>query len=1113
MSHRGARQRWRLKPAVAAALRATSRSENTSLFTIFTAALNTLLYRYSGSEDILVGVPLADRDRQELQNVIGFLLHVHVLRTRLSADLTFRELLVRTQKGVLDLYAHRRVPFDQVVKTIQPKRNPSYSSLFQVMINWRDRDQQLSFIGLDGLEVESVVSESGTSKFDLLLFATDLGQDIWLELEYNADLFDEARMLRMLGHLETLLQAVAADPGQRLVELPLLTISERRQTFDGNRTEVAWPGRHYLDQLIEEQVERSPEAVAVEFQNAKLTYRELNQRADHLASHLRTLGVGPGVLAGICVERSAAMVVGLLAILKTGGAYLPLDPSYPQDRLAFILEDANPLVVLTEQRAIESVSAYRGQIVDLDSLHAMASANPRHTPASEMRQASDLAYVLYTSGSTGKPKGVQIPHRALVNLLLSMQREPGMTAEDTLLAVTTLSFDIAGLELFLPLVSGARVVIAGSDTLSDGAALSSLMQRCGATIMQATPATWHMLLESGWSGSSKLTILCGGESWPTELADQLRPRCRSLWNMYGPTETTIWSSVARVEKGKAVLIGPPIANTYFYVLDVHRQPVPLGIPGELYIGGEGLALGYLHRADLTTERFVKDPFSQNPGARMFRTGDLVRRTSGGGIEFLGRIDHQVKIRGFRIELGEIEASLEGHPGVGQAVVVVQGERSEDKGLAAYVVPLDPRSAPAVSELRDVLKQKLPSYMIPASFAIIDKLPLTPNGKVDRKALSLIDRVPAGSPERTLSPRTPLEWQLSRIWAQLLSTPVASVNESFFDLGGHSLLAVRLISDVNKAFQTGLTIPGFLQAPTIANMANLLLQESSMINKPKLIALRPGRGPGTIFFLGSGVGICRLGQSLDEGPAIYATIVPFSVSGSQSPTIAQSPAPPGLAEIASVYASLIHASLDGGPCVLVGHSFTGLLAFEVAHQLQAKGRTVDMIFLLDAWAREAPWLWKLQSLSLSRLRHKANRMFSKLSQRSKAAVSRPVESARDASFQSLDEMSWDTFQHVVRNALRGYRLRPVNSRAILFRAQDSHKAHLHTFDPCLGWSGLFSRGLDVVDVPGDHSSLLLQANLAGLSKQFQEYLNAVIAESSRKPMSSSTTKPLSVAAGA
>jgi amino acid adenylation domain-containing protein len=1113
MSHRGARRRWKLKRSVAEALRSLRRSETTSLFTIFAAALNTLLYRYTGNDDILLGIPLADRENRELENVMGFLLHVHVLRTRLAGNLTFRELLARTRREVLDLYAHRHVPFDQVVRKIRPKRNPSYSSLFQVMLNWRDKDQQLSFIGMDGAEVESLVAESGTSKFDLLLFATDLGDDIWLELEYNTDLFDQARIMRMLGHFETLLGSVAGDPGQRLAEVPLLTIPERQQIlFDANRTEVAWAGTHYVDHLIEDQAQRSPDAVAVVFDGTELTYRELNDRANHLAAHLRTLGVGPGFLAGICVERSALMLVGLLAILKTGGAYLPLDPSYPQDRLAFILQDAKPLVVLTQQQIIASVAAHRGPIVDLDSAPSVSTSNPCGTELGAQRRPTDLAYVLYTSGSTGTPKGVQIPHRAFVNLLLSMQREPGMTPDDTLLAVTTLSFDIAGLELFLPLVSGARVVIAANSTLNDGSSLASLMEQSGATMMQATPATWRLLLSSGWIGNPNLKILCGGEAWPTELADELLPKCRSLWNMYGPTETTIWSAVARVAPNQPVRIGAPIANTYLYILDVHGQPVPVGVPGELYIGGQGLASGYLSRPDLTAERFVKDVFSQYPEARMFRTGDLVRRMPEGGIEFLHRVDHQVKIRGYRIELGEIEAILERQPGVRQSVVVTSGKNSEEKHLAAYVVPVDLDSPPQAPELRNTLKQKLPGYMIPASFVIVDKFPLTPNGKIDRKALSLLHSTPSNlTRDESIAPRTPLEYQLSRIWAQLLGAQIDSVNQSFFDLGGHSLLAVRLISDINKAFKTGLTIPAFLNDPTIAGMADLLQRESAVIHEPKLIPLRPGRHPGTVFFLGSGVGICRLGQALNDGPAVFATVVPFLVSGSESPALEGTGTAPGLAEMASVYANLIHGSLDAGPCVLVGHSFTGLLAFEIGHQLQARGRNVDMIVLLDSWAKEVTWWRKLQSLSWSRARFKGRRIVSGVVQLSKGIVARSASPALETSYQSLDEMSWDTFRHVIRNALKGYRLRPLNSPAVLFRARTSHKAHLHVFDPSLGWHGLFSGGLEIADVAGDHSSLMLSGNLAGLAKQFQEYLNAVMPKGNRKA-EPATRKHLSMAAG-
>jgi amino acid adenylation domain-containing protein len=1101
MSHRGARKRWNLSRTLTEALRTTSRSEKASLFTILTAALNSLLYRYSGSDDISVGIPIADRDQKELQELIGFLLHVHVLRTRLSGDLTFRELLARTQKGVLDLYEHRRVPFDQVVRRVQPKRNPGYSSLFQVMIIWRDREQQLSVIGLDGLQVESLVAESATSKFDLMLFATDFGDQISLELEYSTDLFDEPRILRMLGNFETLLEAVTADPGSRVAELPLLTTADRQKIlFDMNRTEIAWPGDPCLDELIEEQAKRSPDAVAVLFEDTQLTYRELNERADRLAAHLRALGVGPGVLAGISVERSAAMVVGLLGILKTGGAYLPLDPSYPSDRVACIIQDARPLVMMAQRRVMEKVPAGSARLIDLDSLLALEPQDGSRNAAAAPRRSSDLAYVLYTSGSTGAPKGVQIPHRALVNFLRSMQREPGIAADDTLVAVTTLSFDIAGLELFLPLITGARVVIAADKAVSDPARLSSLIERSRATIMQATPATWRLLLNSGWAGSPQLKILCGGEPWSSELAEQLLPMCRSLWNMYGPTETTIWSSVARVEKGQPVRIGAPIANTTFYILDAHRQPVPVGFPGELYIGGDGLASGYLGRPDLTAERFVGNPFREQPDAVLFKTGDLVRRVPGGGIEFLHRIDHQIKLRGFRIELEEIEFCLEHLPGVRQAVVVVQGDEAADKSLAAFVVPEDTERPPRGPELRATLRHQLPSYMIPASFGIVDEIPLTPSGKIDRKALSAVDRVAvASSPAEPIPCRTAIELQITKIWEQFLNCPVASVSDSFFDLGGHSLLAVRLINEVNRTFNAGLTIPAFLNDPTIAGMHNLL-RHSAAIREPKLIPLIPGTQPGTVVFLGSGVGHCRLGQAL-EGPAVFASIVPFAISGSEAPTL-DGHALPTLQQMASVYAKLVLGAQDGGPCVLVGHSFTGLLAFEVAHQMAAIGRPVDTIILIDAWARQSAWHQKLRTLSFSRTRSKAQRMLSRASQLFRGVMVRRPGPLPETYYQSLDEMPPETFLQVVRNALKGYRPAPLDCRAVLFLARESHNAHLHSFDPSLGWNNLFSGGLEIVAMPGDHSSILLRANLPGLAKQLREHLPAVMVrgQSSAQPIS-------------
>ena len=961
--------RWKLDAALSRELRVLSQRENASLFTIFYTAWSVLLHRYSGVDDILVGIPLADRDSRELENVIGFLLHVHVLRTRFSSGASFRELLASTRKQVLDVYAHRRVPFDRVVHRIQPKRNPSYSPLFQMMFVWRDHDQQLSFIGMDGLNVESLLAESQTSKFDLTLFATDTREGAWLELEYSTDLFDEARIQRMFGHMQTLLAAAAADPSRPVAELPLLTAEQRQQILrDTNVSECVWPDDLYVHELIEEQTRRSPDAIAVVYRGAALTYRELNDRANEVAAYLRTLGVGPGALVGICVERSASMVTGLLGILKAGGTYLPLDPSYPRERIAFIVQDAKPLVILTARGAKDCILAYESQIVDLDSLPRITDYETLQDPVRPPRTPGDLAYVLYTSGSTGTPKGVQIPQRALGNFLRSMQRKPGIVVNDVLLAVTTLSFDIAGLELFLPLVSGARIVIAEDEVLSDGAALASLMHHSGATIMQATPATWRMLLEAGWPGDQQLKILCGGESWRADLAEQLLPKCQSLWNMYGPTETTIWSSVAQVEKGRPVLIGPPIDNTRFYVLDNHGEPVPAGIPGELYIAGDGVAVGYLNRPDLISERFLRDSFSSDPAARMFKTGDLVRRVEGAWIEFLHRVDDQVKIRGYRIELGEIEAGVKRHSGVRQCVAVVQGDDAGDKSLVAFVVPSDSNSPPSPAELRQFLAASLPGYMIPAHFVNTADLPLTPNGKIDRKKLALSRRPQSGTSAPVLNPpRTAIEMQITRIWEQLLVTKVPDIDESFFDLGGHSLLAVRLVSTVQRTFKAEITIPAFLRAPTVAGLARLVERAGASLSGPKLIPLHTGNRSGTVVLLGSGVGMCRLGQAL-QGLNVFATLVPFAVSSSGVPTLEGRDVPPGLSEMASVYVDLIYKNIDNsGPCVLVGHSFTGLLAFEIAQQLERRGQAVDLVVLLDAWAREVPWHWKLLSLSFARAR--------------------------------------------------------------------------------------------------------------------------------------------------
>jgi amino acid adenylation domain-containing protein len=664
-------------------LHALSRREGCTLYMILLAAFQALLHRYSGQEDFCIGTPVAGRTRPEMEGLIGFFVNTLVLRADLSGDPTFAEHLKRVRETCLGAYAHQDLPFEMLVEALQPQRDLSRSPLFQVMLILQNTP--LPSLDLPGLQLNPIEAESGTAKFDLNLALVETDRGLVGSLEYNTDLFEAATVRRLLVHFRNLLEEAAANPERRVSELPLLTAEERHQLLtEWNCTEADLPDRDCIHRLFEAQVERTPEAIALIYEDEKVTYCELNRRANQLAHHLRDLGVGPEVLVGICMERSIEMVVGLLGILKASGAYVPLDPGFPRERIAFMLKDARVPLVLTQKSLQAGLPDQEVRLVLLD---ADAEAIARHSaddPASGV-ESDNLAYVLYTSGSTGLPKGVQITHGSVVNFLASMSREPGLSDQDTLLAVTTLSFDIAGLEIFLPLTVGARLVLVPREVTQDGKRLAEKLS--DATVMQATPVTWQMLLDAGWPGSPGFKILCGGEAMPSDLARQLLGRCASLWNMYGPTETTIWSTVHRVDgRVSPVPIGRPIANTQVYVTDSRGQPVPVGVAGELLIGGAGLARGYLGRPELTHEKFIPNPYSDSPGSRLYRTGDLARWLPNGELECLGRLDHQVKVRGFRIELGEIESVLGLHPDVSQVAVVARGETPENKRLIAYFVP-------------------------------------------------------------------------------------------------------------------------------------------------------------------------------------------------------------------------------------------------------------------------------------------------------------------------------------------------------------------------------------------------------------------------------------------
>ena len=802
-SFSGATHEFRIEPALAAALRDLARQRGATLFMVLLAAFQALLRRYTGQDDLVVGSPTAGRSRMEFEGLIGYFVNPVVLRGDLSGDPPFLECIDRARTVVVDALRNADFPFPLLVERLHPPRDASRSPLFQVDFNLVKTDQvgvaslggggALSRSLMGGLEVTPFALRQQEGQFDLTLEAFDTGGLILSTLKYATDLFEPKTIERMAGHLKRLLEGIVASPGSRISDLPLLTPAEEEQLTGWNANAQSYPGQ-CVHELIVEAARRDPDRIAAECGSARLTARELEDRSGRLAGHLRGLGVGPDVLVGIFMERSLDMLVGVLGILRAGGAYVPLDPAYPADRLSYMIEASGARVVVTQRVLSESLPTGGLTAVCVDDDADWGSVPPRPAVPSD---PGDVAYVIFTSGSTGQPKGVAVTHRSLVNLLTSMAGQPGLTPRDTLLSVTTLSFDIGTLELFLPLLVGARLVLVERDDAADGRAIADHLTKSGATVMQATPATWRLLLEAGWSGTPGLKILCGGEALPRDLANELLRRAAEVWNVYGPTETTIYSSGWRVTGSDGpVPIGGPIANTTLHVLDHHSNRVPIGVSGELFIGGDGLARGYWGRPDLTAERFVPDPFAKEPGARLYRTGDVARRLADGSIECLGRLDHQVKVRGFRIELGEIEASLRRHPGIEGAVVLAQDVAGGDRRLVAYLAH-GSSGQPNVTGLRTHLKASLPAYMIPSSFVFLDRLPLTPNGKLDRKALAALESGHTSAAKAYVAPRTPTEAFIAELWQELLGLERVGVRDNFFDLGGHSLLAMRVLAAIEK----------------------------------------------------------------------------------------------------------------------------------------------------------------------------------------------------------------------------------------------------------------------------------------------------------------------------
>jgi amino acid adenylation domain-containing protein/non-ribosomal peptide synthase protein (TIGR01720 family) len=813
---------FHLPASVMGRVRELSRRTGVTPFMTLLAAYVVLLHRYSREEDVVVGVPVANRGQSEVERLIGYFVNTLAIRNDVSGNPSFTELLGRVRQASLDAFAHQEVPFERLVEELSPERDLSRSPIFQVSFVYQNIP--VPEFDLGGLRLELMEVASSTARFDLELQVFEQGDALGGWFEYNTELFDAATIDRMGGHLTVLLDHLLADPDQPILDVSLLTdaeaLAQRRERED---TRHRWPDDLLTHQRVEQQAALRPDAEAVHCQGQALTYAALDAAANRLARRLRSAGVGRDVMVGVCLERSLDMVVAVLAVLKAGGAYVPVDPKLPGDRIAFMIEDAGLPVVISESSVAAGLPDSAATTLCVDTLREELAALPAE-PLAEPVQGDDLAYVIYTSGSTGRPKGVQLPHRALRNLFWAMKQWPGIDADDSLIAVTTLSFDIATLELLLPLVEGARVVLATREVATDGKLLAAQMAETGATMMQATPSTWRMLLDAGWPGRPGLRGLICGEALPPDLARRLRAKGVDLWNMYGPSEATIYALGTRIVDD-TITIGRPIANTEVHILDAEGRPVPPGVPGELCIGGAQLARGYVNRPELTAQQFVVNPFESDLADRLYRTGDLVRRRVDGTVDYLGRIDHQVKLRGYRIELGEIESVLMCQDEVKDCVVVVREDQVGDQRLAAYLVPT-PEAGPAGElrrRLRSALAGKLPDYMVPSAFVLLDALPLTPSGKTDRGALP----APEGRQDRAATvyaaPRDAEERALCDLFAQVLDAPEVGIDDSFFALGGHSLLATRLVARIRAALGSEIPVRALFEKQTPAELARLLRQ--------------------------------------------------------------------------------------------------------------------------------------------------------------------------------------------------------------------------------------------------------------------------------------------------
>jgi amino acid adenylation domain-containing protein len=1104
-SFAGAKQYFKFSKALTDALKQFNQQEDTTLFMSLLAAFNVLLYRYTDQKDILIGSPIANRSRPELEGMLGLFVNTLVLRNNLSGNPSFRELLHRVREVTLNAYAHQDLPFEILVEELHPERDLSRNPLYEIMFVLQN--SPVSVQEVSGLTLRTLEFDSGTAQLDIFLSMSKTQEGLTGCLEYNTDIFDSTTIAQFINNFQTLLENIVADPEKRISELSLLTTQEQEQLlFNFNQTHADYPQDATLHQLFEQQVERSPDFIALISQSEELTYRQLNHRANQLAHYLQKQGVTKETLVAICLERSTDMVVGILAILKAGGAYIPLDPSYPVERLRFMLLDSQVSLVISHSSFVNNFGHMtfdkrQMMFISLDNDWEIIQQESQENPINASK-AENLAYIIYTSGSTGTPKGVLGTHRGTVNGLHWLWKTYPFTPGEVCCQKTAISFVDSVWEIFAPLLQGIPTVIINDATVLDSQLFIQALAHHKVTRIILVPSLLRLLLDNYSHLTKKLSHLkiwiTSGEALSVKLAQTFRELIpdAKLINLYGSSEVsanaTYYDTSLLQDQANSVPIGRPIDNTLVYVMSRDLQPTPVGVVGELYVGGDGLARGYLHRPELTQERFIDNPFI--PGTKLYKTGDLARYLKDGHLEYLGRRDEQVKLRGFRVELGEIANVIAQHPDVQESVVVASDDAQENQRLIAYIVT---RKQDIATKLLPYLQQTLPNYMLPSAFVVLEALPLTPNGKVDKRALPTDDIIRPNTTQSFIAPRNFTELSLAKLWENLLNTSPIGVTDNFFDLGGHSFLAVRLMAQIQDRFGHNLTLSTLFENPTIEKLATIVSQPSRTSSNSPLVAINSNGSKIPFFCIhGAGGGInnyFKLSKRLGEDYPFYAL---EHTPNQEEPEIVS------VEETATRYLKEIRKVQPNGPYLLGGHCYGGVLAFEIAQQLQRLGQTVGLLVVIDAIIPEIAIKPAADDDAKFLLR-----MAESIKTSNNIDFSIPFEELRDLplneQFNLVNKKANFIFSDTeIKDFLCYYKLFKAHVQAMreyvpqvyphsmtLFRAKeeiihDFESPEFHTDDPLLGWGKFSSLPIQVVEVPGDHFSIFVEPHIQELVRQLR-----------------------------